>query len=379
MRLNLKTIATLVLPEGKSEMIVFDEDLSGFGLRIRAGGKRTWVYQFKIGDQNRRVTLGSVAALTPLRARETAGELHAMVRLGRDPAGEKTEGRARAAETVAVTVQTYLDHKRKSLRLRSYDSVERHLMKYCKSLHSLPLAKVDRRAVAARISAVAAECGEVSANRTRASLSAFFAWAMCEGLLDSNPVVGTNRQPEKSRERVLADDELKIIWDALGPDDYSTVVRLLMLTGQRAARSPRCVGLKLSAIKSCCRRGGPRMAANTPSRWWLPRWPFSMTDRVTTNSCSGVAPAGRLAAGAHARPRLINVSARGAARLSIGRIMICGARRQLGWPKTWHSAAHHRSNLEPRWRSQGRNCRSLQSRGLRGAEADRARKVGRSC
>ena len=74
MRLNLKTIATLVLPEGKSEMIVFDEDLSGFGLRIRAGGKRTWVYQFKIGDQNRRVTLGSVAALTPLRARETAGE-----------------------------------------------------------------------------------------------------------------------------------------------------------------------------------------------------------------------------------------------------------------------------------------------------------------
>ena len=234
MRLNLKTIATSVLPEGKSEMIVFDEDLSGFGLRIRAGGKRTWVYQFKIGDQNRRVTLGSVAALTPLRARETAGELHAMVRLGRDPAGEKTEGRARAAETVAVTVRTYLDHKRKSLRLRSYDLVERHLMKYCKSLHSLPLAKVDRRAVAARISAVAAECGEVSANRTRASLSAFFAWAMREGLLDSNPVVGTNRQPEKSRERVLADDELKIIWDALGPDDYSTVVRLLMLTGQRA-------------------------------------------------------------------------------------------------------------------------------------------------
>ena len=65
MKLNLKTIATLVLPEGKSEMIVFDEDLSGFGLRIRAGGKRTWIYQFKIGDQNRRVTLGSVAALTP--------------------------------------------------------------------------------------------------------------------------------------------------------------------------------------------------------------------------------------------------------------------------------------------------------------------------
>jgi integrase len=58
---------------------------------------------------------------------------------------------------------------------------------------------------------------------------------MREGLLDNNVVVGTNRQLERSRERVLSDTELKIIWDALGPDDYSAVVRLLMLTGQRAS------------------------------------------------------------------------------------------------------------------------------------------------
>ena len=74
----------------------------------------------------------------------------------------------------------------------------------------------------------------MTANRMRASLSAFFAWAVREGLLDNNPVVGTNIQPEASRARVLDDDELKIIWNALGPDDYSTIIRLLVLTGQRA-------------------------------------------------------------------------------------------------------------------------------------------------
>ena len=96
MKLTQKTVSALALPNGKSEAIFFDDELPGFGLRIRAGGTRTWVYQFKIGDQHRRITLGSLAALTPVRARESAGELHAAVRLGRDPAGEKFEGRVRA-------------------------------------------------------------------------------------------------------------------------------------------------------------------------------------------------------------------------------------------------------------------------------------------
>src|SRR5262249_27238594 len=45
---------------------------------------------------------------------------------------------------------------------------------------------------------------------------------------------GTNIQAQKSRERTLSGAELKRIWGALGFDDYSTIVRLLMLTGQRA-------------------------------------------------------------------------------------------------------------------------------------------------
>jgi integrase len=119
------------------------------------------------------------------------------------------------------------------LRPRSYRELERHLLRYCKSLHGLQLQKIDRRTVAARISEVASGSGAATANRVRASLSALFAWAMRQGLLDNNPVSGTNRQPEQSRTRVLSDAELRIIWSALGSDDYSAIVRLLILTGQR--------------------------------------------------------------------------------------------------------------------------------------------------
>jgi len=233
MRLTQKTIAALMLPEGKSESVTFDDDLAGFGFRIRASGSRTWIFQFKIGGQHRRMTLGSAAVLAPARAREIASELYARVRLGRDPSAERIESKMRAGETMAAILENYLVFKRGELKLRSYVEIERHLMKNAKPLHALQLGKITRRDIAGRISTIAAELSGSSANRLRAALSAFFAWAIREGLIDSNPVIGTNRWDEKSRDRVLPDDELKIIWDALGTDDYSTVVKLLMLTGQR--------------------------------------------------------------------------------------------------------------------------------------------------
>ena len=46
-------------------------------------------------------------------------------------------------------------------------------------------------------------------------------------------MVGTNKQAETSRERVLTDAELAKIWMAAPATDYGRIVRLLMLTAQR--------------------------------------------------------------------------------------------------------------------------------------------------
>ena len=46
MRLTKANVAKLSLPEGKSELLVFDEALAGFGIRLRYGGKRTWIAQY---------------------------------------------------------------------------------------------------------------------------------------------------------------------------------------------------------------------------------------------------------------------------------------------------------------------------------------------
>jgi integrase len=69
----------------------------------------------------------------------------------------------------------------------------------------------------------------------RATLSSFFSWAISEGLTEHNPVTGTKRTEEQSRERVLSFDELGLIWSALEDDHFGAIMKLLALTGQRAA------------------------------------------------------------------------------------------------------------------------------------------------
>ena len=57
---------------------------------------------------------------------------------------------------------------------------------------------------------------------------------MREGLLDSNPVVGTERRDEIERKRLITAAELREIWLELRDDAYGDIVRLLILTGARA-------------------------------------------------------------------------------------------------------------------------------------------------
>jgi integrase len=235
MRLTEKTLATLKLPASKTEAIIFDDDLAGFGVRLRAGGTARWIFQYKIGTQQRRLTLGSTKALTPTRARATAEGLHAKVRLGQDPAGDKAESRVRAAETFKAILDDYMKQQRDELKRLSYIQKERHLLKHCRSLHALPLGQIDRRTVAAKLTALASKSGPVEANRVRASLSAFFNWCMAQGFAETNPVIGTQPRKENSRSHVLSDDDLAAIWAATaGDDDYSAIARLLLLTGCRA-------------------------------------------------------------------------------------------------------------------------------------------------
>jgi integrase len=234
MKLNKTTVRGLQLPAGKPEAFVWDDDVRGFGVRLRAGGKRVWVVQYRVGAKQRRVTLGDVKKLDPDRARAAARERLAEVTLGRDPQAEKVSERAKAAVTLGAVVETYLAGKRAMLRPKSFQETDRYLRKSWKSLHGIPIHRIERRTVAARMAEISADNGPAAATRARAALSGLFSWAVREGLAESNPVIGTNQPAEpRSRSRVLSEAELREVWRACRGDDHGRIVRLLILTGQR--------------------------------------------------------------------------------------------------------------------------------------------------
>ena len=202
-----------------------------FGIRVRASGARTWIYHYKIGGKTRRLVLGHATAIKPARAREIAGELHAKVRLGRDPASEKRERVQRTLNTFGTVSERFLDQYKR--RPRTKYEVERHLQKYAAPLHPAPFEAITLRDVADLLAKIDKASGPVTANRVRATLSTVFSWAMREGLAPTNPIANTNKREEKSRDRVLSNDELKRIWNTVGDDAYGTIVKLLILTGQR--------------------------------------------------------------------------------------------------------------------------------------------------
>jgi integrase len=111
--------------------------------------------------------------------------------------------------------------------------VTRHLMVHAAPLNAKPLASVGRRDIAALLADVEAASGPYARNHVRASLSAFWTWAIAEGLVEANPVAGTVKAQAQSRDRVLSDAEIALIWRNLPVGDFGDIVRLLLLTGQR--------------------------------------------------------------------------------------------------------------------------------------------------
>ena len=193
MKLTTTTIRSLALPAGLPDKTFFDDDLPGFGVRVRAGGSRTFVIQYKIGAKHRRMPLGSVSAIELGKARATAKDLLAAVRLGRDPAGEKLEQRQQTAYTFGALLPRFLARQRTRLKPRSYQEAERHLVAHAKPLHDLGRREDRPSPIAIRLAEIAERSGPAAANRVRASLSAYFAWLLREGILEANPVLNTNK------------------------------------------------------------------------------------------------------------------------------------------------------------------------------------------
>jgi integrase len=211
---------------------IWDTVVQGFGVRRQKDGTYYYLRFRKNGVQCMRSIGRHGSPWTPDAARSEAKRL-----LGLAVGGADLFVKPLLTESFGHEVVRYLERKRLAMKPRAFEEVERHLTNHAAPLHKLRLAEIDRRTIAQRLGEIETSSGPVARNRLRSSLSAFFAWAVTEGLLDANPVQGTAKLDEGgSRDRTLTPAELGELWSVLDAEpnpQFADIVRLLILTGQR--------------------------------------------------------------------------------------------------------------------------------------------------
>lgn len=89
------------------EVVVWDDGLPGFGLRVKPSGVKTFILQYRNRHgRSKRLSLGRVGQITLDQARKEAGRLKGSVSLGSDPAKERVE--ERRGDTVHDLADRYM-------------------------------------------------------------------------------------------------------------------------------------------------------------------------------------------------------------------------------------------------------------------------------
>jgi integrase len=249
-----------------------DGGCTGLYLIIQPSGKKSWAVRYRYLGKPRKLTLGTAlvlepgepepasvdSALTLAAARKLATDALLKVRQGIDPAKDKQDnirkgGEAaavRAADTVENLSAQFIDRYCK-VKNRSWAQTEaifnnRVLPKWSgRVVHEI--TKEDVQELVDEI----AEEFPILANRTLSWVRKWFAWmggrykggkkAQLKSRLVISPCIGIEPPgEEKSRDRVLSDDEIKALWNACGQQEkggigqpFGGFIRLLLLTGQR--------------------------------------------------------------------------------------------------------------------------------------------------
>jgi integrase len=269
-------------PPAEGAVTFWDKTLPGFGLRVSSRGRKTWLCVYRVVGKPVMQTLGTTATVPKLAdAREAARASMLKARAGVNPTEERRSaavaaeadrvakeaaaheadvGRFEAVAERFLTEGRRWRNKRQQPWAPNYAAEVRRILEHDVLPHwrGRPIRSLTKHDVNELLDAKARTRerprkgtdggAAVQANRVKTRLSTLFAWAASQDLIDADPSAGVLlRGAERSRDRVLGDDEIVLFWrGAEGAGwPFGAIFRLLLLTAQRKAE---VVGMRRSEL-----------------------------------------------------------------------------------------------------------------------------------
>ena len=221
-------------PKAKTYEIWDDRQAGGsLGLRVNAGGRKSWVLTYRAGGRHRKPTIATLDQMTLAQARKRANEILLAVRSGKDPQAAKEE--RREAITVDVALDEWFAHF--AGMVDEGKRAPRTLADYQKQAHTYirpAIGKVLMVDVAAEHIEWALDRvgGKGSQrNKVRACLSSFFQWAQTRRVRHrapgTNPVVGVEKDEVAQRRTKLEAEDREAYMAALAEDSNRSAAKAI--------------------------------------------------------------------------------------------------------------------------------------------------------
>ncbi|MGO8739255.1 tyrosine-type recombinase/integrase [Rhodoblastus sp.] len=232
-------------PKPESRREVPDGKIAGLYLVLQPSGAKSWALRYRVAGAPKKFTIGPYPAISLAAARKKAQKALGEVVDGTDPSATKKAAReaARAANSTADRVEAIVDsfvtrHLAKNVKPSWAKEAERLLrVEIIPIFGKRRLGDITPRDVDKLLSEIA-ERAPITANRALAVFRKMSNWAASPrvGLIHSSPCAGVEAPTaERSRERVLTDDEIRLAWTAFGAIGwpFGLLAKLLLLTGAR--------------------------------------------------------------------------------------------------------------------------------------------------
>jgi len=218
-----------------TNQIYWDTEQRGFGLLVLPSGERRYVVQYRAFRRSRRMTFKPGLTLT--EARKEAKAVLGAVAKGGDPMAERRRQEGAATNTLKAIAEEYFT--RESHKLRSADARKATFERLIyPALSGRQIDTIKRSEIVQFLDKIEDERGPQMAQTVLAFLSKLFNWHASRDDDFLSPIrrgMGRVKMKDTARDRVLSDDELRIIWRTAeateGP--FGHFIQFLLLTATR--------------------------------------------------------------------------------------------------------------------------------------------------